>query len=113
MNYNALAPLYDKIMAHVNYDLWCQLIQDIADRYFNCKPVIMELGGGTGVLATLLLKSGYTYYGSDYSFAMCKESLKKNIPFFCANALSLPIKGTFGLVIFLYDGINYLQTQKD
>lgn len=110
MNYNTLAPLYDKIMAHVKYDSWHTLINNITKRHFNHRPSILELGGGTGKLATHLLKSGYTYYGSDYSFAMCKEARKKNIPFFCADALSLPMKKAFDLVIFLYDSINYLNS---
>ncbi len=97
-------------MAHVRYNNWHALINDITDRYFDHKPSILEVGGGTGVLATSLLKSGYKYYGSDYSYAMCKEAQIKKIPFFCANALFLPIKELFNLVIFLYDGINYLES---
>jgi ubiquinone/menaquinone biosynthesis C-methylase UbiE len=97
-------------MTHVRYDLWHTLINNISTRHFDHKPAILELGGGTGVLGRLLLKSGYTYYGSDYSFAMCKEAQKKDVPFICADALYMPIKKLFDLVIFLYDGINYFET---
>lgn len=112
--YTVLAPLYDKIMNHVNYDLWLTLIERIVSRHFSgVKPSILELGGGTGVLATMLRKKGYTYFGSDYSFLMCKEAYKKELPFFCADARHLPIKKTFPFAIFLYDGINYLTTLND
>jgi SAM-dependent methyltransferase len=101
-------------MNHVNYDLWFTLIQKIVAQHFPYrKPSILELGGGTGVLAKKLKNNGYTYWGSDYSFSMCKEAYKKGIPFFCADARHVPVKKTFPLAIFLYDGINYLTTLND
>ena len=112
--YTVLAPFYDKIMNHVNYDLWFTLIQKIVSQHFPYKkPSILELGGGTGVLAKMLQNEGYPYFGSDYSFSMCKEAYKKGVPFFCADARHLPIKKTFPFAIFLYDGINYLTTLND
>ena len=113
MLYTALAPLYDRIMTHVRYDLWHSLIDTITDRYFDHRPTILEIGGGTGMLATLLRSSGYTYYGSDLSFAMCKEARRRKAPFFCADARHLPLQGMVDLVIFLYDGINYLAALED
>ena len=116
MNYSALASLYDRIMCHVRYDLWHNLIKKIFSNYFNYRnsqSSIFEIGGGTGSLAKMLIKSGYSYTGSDLSFKMCKEAQKKRIPFICANALNLPIKHRFSLVIFLYDGINYLGNIKE
>lgn len=101
-------------MNHVKYDLWFKLIQNIVSRYFpNNKPEILELGGGTGVLAKMLCKKGYPYLGSDYSTSMCREAHKKGLPFFCADARSLPVKKKFSLIIFLYDGINYFETLDD
>ncbi len=97
-------------MSHVNYDLWFKLIKKISASYFSQKPIIFELGGGTGSLAKMLINDNFSYYGSDLSFPMCKEAEKKNIPFFCADALQLPLKNKFNLIIFLYDGINYLQS---
>ena len=112
--YTVLAPLYDKIMNHVNYDLWFTLIKKIVAQHFPCsKPSILELGSGTGVLAKKLQNEGFTYFGSDYSFPMCKEAYKKGVPLFCADARHLPIKRTFPFAIFLYDGINYLTTLND
>ena len=114
MNYCALASLYDRIMCHVRYDLWHKLIKKLCDNYFHTtQPSILEIGGGTGSLAKMLTKSGYSYTGSDISFSMCKEAQGKGITFICANALHLPLKRTFSLVIFLYDGINYLKNIKE
>ena len=101
-------------MNHVNYDLWFTLIQKIVSRHFpGGKPSILEIGGGTGVLAKKLQNEGHLYFGSDYSFSMCKEAHKKDVPFFCADARYVPVKKTFPFAIFLYDGINYFTTLND
>ena len=111
MMYTALAPLYDRIMSHVNYTRWLELIQKIIARYYaHINPSILEIGGGTGTLAAMLLKKGFMYCGSDYSFAMCRQARKKGVPFFCADAKKIPVKTCFSLIIFLYDGINYLHS---
>jgi ubiquinone/menaquinone biosynthesis C-methylase UbiE len=101
-------------MCHVRYDLWHKLIKKICSNYFHhIPPSIFEIGGGTGSLAKMLIKSGYSYTGSDLSFNMCKQAQGKAIPFICTDALSLPIKHKFSFVIFLYDGINYLKSIKE
>lgn len=111
MSYKALAPIYDRIMSHVEYDEWILLIDKIAKKHINKDIVsIFEIGGGTGVLGEYLKAHGYNYKGSDLSFYMSREAEKKDIPFFCADARALPLKRQFDIVLFLYDGINYLQT---
>lgn len=99
-------------MCHVEYDQWYTLICKICNRYIN-NPSIYEIGGGTGVLAKLLKDSDFHYIGSDYSYEMCVESQKKNISFFCSDARHIPLKIRCNLVLFLYDGINYLLKKDD
>lgn len=115
MVYHSLAPIYDDVMSHVKYNSWVSLINKIADRYFpSYIPLIFEMGGGTGVLAQRLAGHTFHYFGSDYSYSMCKEAHKKKFPFFCADARYPAVKPqTFDLAIFLYDGINYLPTLDD
>ncbi len=112
MKYEALAPLYDRIMTHVGYSQWLGLITQILRENLpsNSDPRIFEIGGGTGVLGDLCKKSGLTYCGSDLSFSMCRQARKKDLCFICADAKKLPIKTSkqFDLFLFLYDGINYL-----
>jgi SAM-dependent methyltransferase len=96
-------------MSHVEYDIWLSFIEKILKKYnSNNSSRILELGGGTGILGKTLKGAGYHYIGSDLSFDMAKEANKKGCSFFCADCRSLPIKSTFDLIIFLYDGINYL-----
>jgi SAM-dependent methyltransferase len=112
-NYSALAPLYDKIMAHVEYDQWVAYIKKIIVSYATSDtPALFEIGGGTGLLGGKLLREGMHYKGSDLSLSMCSQARKRGLPFFAADARFLPLKKNerFDLVIFLYDGINYLQS---
>lgn len=112
--YSVLAPFYDSLMNHVNYDDWLQLIERIVRQHFPSRHIsILEVGGGTGILGTLLKERGFTYVGSDLSFDMSKIAQKKGLPFFCADARHLPLKNRFDMMIFLYDGINYLSYLTD
>jgi ubiquinone/menaquinone biosynthesis C-methylase UbiE len=101
-------------MSHVDYEAWFVFIQKILSRYLPTgNPSILEIGGGTGTIGKLLKKHGVKYFGSDVSFHMCAEAHTKDVPFICSDARHIPIKTTFDLLFFLYDGINYLIEQKD
>lgn len=109
--YDSLAPIYDRLMSHVEYEEWLLLIERIIDRFLGGNtPEIFELGGGTGVLGSMLLKRGWRYFGSDRSFNMCKISTGRGISVLCSDARAIPLKKPFNLFLFLYDAINYLQT---
>jgi SAM-dependent methyltransferase len=108
--YDALAPIYDRMMSHVDYGEWAGLIERVVKKFLRGKPLsVFELGGGTGVLASLLRQRGIDYFGSDRSFSMCTIAGDRCVPFVCADALAIPSKKAFNLIVFLYDGINYLQ----
>jgi SAM-dependent methyltransferase len=116
LTYSALAPIYDKIMAHVEYDRWISYIKQIIDLYSETSsPAIFEIGGGTGILGARLLREGMDYQGSDVSVSMCRQALRRGMNFFAADARFLPLRRNkrFDLVVFLYDGINYLHTLED
>jgi len=114
--YTALAALYDRIMAHVEYDRWAAYIHTIIAKYLaTTTPRLFEIGGGTGILGNILTKSGIHYYGSDYSPAMCSMAKNHCLSFITADARLLPVKksAAFDMALFLYDGINYLHTLED
>lgn len=114
MVYDAIAPIYDRIMNHVEYEEWVGLIERVIDKFLDtAAPEILEIGGGTGVLGRMLCDRGYSYTGSDRSFAMCCRAAGRNVPVIAADALRLPLKKRFDLVLFLYDGINYLRSLED
>ena len=110
MAYSALAPFYDQVMKHVQYHDWLDLIESIVRRFSLPKSAsLLEIGGGTGSLGILLTKAGFYYTGSDLNFSMSRQAKNKGLSFFCSDGKYLPVKKKFDLIIFLYDGINYLQ----
>jgi SAM-dependent methyltransferase len=111
VNYGALASIYDRIMAHVGYHQWLSLIDHVVATYGSTRqPLILEIGAGTGVLGRQCLDAGFSYVGSDLSQFMCRQAVRRNVPVMAADAKHLPLKSDarFDLVLFLYDGINYL-----
>jgi SAM-dependent methyltransferase len=115
MQYEALAPIYDRLMGHVEYDEWIELIVKVINRYGGWDdPKILEVGAGTGVVGALLKGLGYRYTASDLSTAMCAEARRRRgVPACAADARQLPFKQGFDVALFLYDGINYMTTLED
>jgi SAM-dependent methyltransferase len=112
--YGPLAPLYDRVMSHVDYGEWRDLIMRICNRYFpDHRPTTLEIGAGTGSLGVLLTRAGFPYVGSDFSPGMCRQARAKNLPVFCADGRSIPVSRKFECILFLYDAINYLLLASD
>jgi len=98
-------------MSHVAYTEWVDLVQRVMRTYGRPGAVrVFEIGGGTGVLGGLLRGLGYRYQGSDLSPDMCRIARSRDLPFVCADGRALPVAGPYDLALFLYDGINYLET---
>jgi len=111
MTYSALAPFYDAIMWHVEYHEWVFLIEKIIKKFLPQKSVsIFEVGSGTGSLANSLKNHPYKFVCSDLNYNMSIIAKEKKLPVINADARFIPIKCKFDLVLFLYDGINYLQS---
>jgi SAM-dependent methyltransferase len=107
--YNALAHIYDHVMRHVDYGDWFSLIQRIHMARFRHMPSICEVGAGTGTLGHMLSQAGYHYIASDASPAMCRAARAKGAPvMLCCDATGMALNASFDMVLFLYDGINYL-----
>jgi SAM-dependent methyltransferase len=109
-NYEFLCEIYDEIMNNgANYDSWFNLVAQIcSEKNYGDSAKILELGGGTGILGRKLKDYGFDYHGSDISFDMAKAAKRKNLDFVCADSQNIPFKNNFDLVIFLFDGINYI-----
>jgi SAM-dependent methyltransferase len=115
MRYDALAPIYDRLMSHVEYEEWVELVRRMLRR---CgapeNPCILEIGAGTGVVGSILKQMGYRYIASDLSPSMCKEaSRRRGLPVCAAAAPPLAFRQSFDAALFLYDGINYMMTAAD
>ena len=114
--YSALAPIYDRVMAHVNYKRWAAYIDEIVSRFRPASHWIVDLSCGTGTLCLLLEKYGYSVTGLDSSKAMLLQAARKisinQNRFICADLCSLPIAEQPDVVISLYDSMNYLLNTK-
>lgn len=112
--YSSLAELYDSLMSYVPYQNWVEMIREIRDTYsVTSNPRIFELGGGTGTLGSMLVFEEFDYIGSDLSPQMCKVAWEKGLDFITCDCRSISLKESVDLVIFCFDGINYLHSLKD
>lgn len=112
--YGSLAELYDSLMSYVPYQNWVEMIAEIAQKYARVEnPSIFELGGGTGTLGSMLTYEDFSYLGSDLSPEMCKVAWDKGLDFISCDCRNIALKEQCDIVIFCFDGINYLHSLDD
>ena len=114
MPYKNLSKVYDNMMSYVPYQNWVSLIDYVKENYYNNREIsIFELGGGTGTLGSILSYVGYDYIGSDITPSMCESAWEKGLDFIATDCKKIAVNRSFDLVIFLFDGINYLKTLEE
>lgn len=108
--YSALAPIYDQVMAHVNYHRWASYIHKIVSRFKPDSQWIVDISCGTGTFAAFLAKYHYHVTGLDSSLPMLKQAAQKQrtTQFICADLTALPLSAKADVVVSLYDSMNYL-----
>lgn len=109
-----LARYYDPLMAHVNYDRWFTVTRTLGEM-FGAPPRHLDAACGTGTLATMLRKTGWTSAGVDLSRAMVREGRRKEsgLPAAVADLRALPFAGAFEMVTCLFDSLNFLLDEAD
>ena len=136
-SYRVIAPYYDWIMAHVDYDAWGRHLSRLWRRFGPDPASVLELGSGTCPFARrAVFPPGARVVYSDlspYMLGRAADGLAPpaagreagppagNLPGIsgavpprvAANALSLPFKGPFDLCLMVYDAFNYLMTEDD
>lgn len=120
--YAALAPVYDKLNADVDYDTWADYIVRRFETEFRGadKPsLLLELGCGTGSMTRALCKRGFDMIALDISEEMLSVAEARLRADGFANVLLLhesmtdfELYGTVDGVICCLDGINHL-TERD
>ncbi len=113
--YSALAPLYDRIMSHVDYTHWAAYILSLIERFAPEPQQILELGCGTGSLSVLLHRRlNAAYLATDNASDMLAVARRKlgqgrsDLRFENLDFRNIEIDGAFDVVLLAYDGINYL-----
>jgi len=114
-SYSIIATYYDKMMNHVDYEMWARYLQAIF-KHLQIKPRrIVDLSCGTGSLLVHLNKKGRCLYGSDLSREMVQiANAKTSLPLTCADLKNLPYqKFAFDVALVMYDAMNYIIENND
>lgn len=120
--YESLAPLYDRLMADVDYDGWAAYLLRLMHRYLPAvsSPAVLECACGTGEITRRLLDSGCTVTASDVSAEMLAIAQQKlrlaghaSAPVVLQDMRRLLAHRPVDAVIAACDGVNYLTGDGD
>ena len=118
--YSAIARVYDRLNAEVDYVSWAEFIQKCFQKYADTPPsLVLDLACGTGRMTYALERMGYDMIGVDGSDEMLSEAMQS-----CPDDLRMPLflmqdmrcfelYGTVGAVVCCLDSINYLTGEGD
>jgi len=110
--YSVIAPIYPKLMNHVNYKLWADYYKDILKVKLTKNSNILELASGNCELSRYIRKYFPSIILTDISIEMLKISEKNNLKKVCCDMTALPFQCKFDAVISAFDSVNYLLTKK-
>ncbi len=115
--YQGLAPIYDYVMAHVDYGEWAAYIHALFARFAPAAARVVDLACGTGNVSFALHRLGYEVMGVDRSEAMLEIARGKaadtSVEFVQQDLRQLGGLGPFDAATCLYDSINYLLAPAD
>jgi SAM-dependent methyltransferase len=115
--YEAFAAVYDDFNHLNDYEMWLGRTLLPALRRHGLKEggKALDVGCGTGRAFPPLLERGWQVHGCDLSPAMLEVAAKKGGPVALdvADLRSLPLLGSFDLVLALNDCLNYLLGDED
>ena len=118
-SYGAIAHVYDKLNAEINYAAWADFVERCFDRFLPVRPtLVLDLACGTGSMTLELAKRGYDMIGVDGSEDMLSEAfLRKgelaSILYLQQDMRAFELYGTVGAVTCCLDSLNYLLTEED
>ncbi|MBQ9773069.1 MAG: class I SAM-dependent methyltransferase [Clostridia bacterium] len=118
--YGALAHVYDKLNAEIDYGAWADFVEACFDRFLPARPhLVLDLACGTGSMALALACRGYDMIGVDGSADMLSEAFSRsaeqgiNILWLEQDMRAFELYGTVGAVTCCLDSVNYLLSDKD
>ena len=78
--YNAIAGVYDKLNADIDYVTWADFFEKCFDKFLTGRPeIILDLACGTGTMTRELSKRGYDMIGVDGSADMLSEAYSAGV----------------------------------
>ena len=117
--YGAIARVYDKLNAQIDYEAWADFVERCFDGHLKARPsLVLDLACGTGSMTLALAKRGYDMIGVDLSTDMLSEAFsrcanQKNVLLLQQDMRSFELYGTVGAVTCCLDSLNYLLAEED
>ena len=115
--YEAIARVYDKLNAEIDYGAWADFFEKCFDRFLSERPgLVLDLACGTGRMTRTLSERGYDMIGVDGSDSMLNEAYMQggaNILYLLQDMREFELYGTVGAVVCCLDSINYLLSEDD
>lgn len=117
--YNAIARVYDKLNADIDYRAWADFVERCFDRFLPQRPsLLLDLACGTGSMTLELAARGYDMIGVDGSADMLAAAFERaggrpDILFLQQDMRSFELYGTVGAVTCCLDSLNYLLSPAD
>ena len=118
--YNAIAFVYDRLNAEIDYSAWADFVERCFDRYLSARPsLVLDLACGTGSMTLELAKRGYDMIGVDGSADMLSVAYTRaaeqphSVLYLLQDMRSFELYGTVGAVTCCLDSVNYLLSEDD
>ena len=115
--YDAVARVYDRLNAEIDYKEWADFFEECFDRYLSERPtLVLDLACGTGRMTRELSSRGYDMIGVDGSPSMLSEAYsenRENILYLLQDMRSFELYGTVGATVCCLDSPNYLLDARD
>ncbi len=117
--YQAIARVYDRLNAEIDYTAWADFIETCFDRFLPHRPeLVLDLACGTGSMTLPLAARGYDMIGVDGSADMLSEAYARaegadRILFLQQDMRTFELYGTVGAVTCCLDSLNYLLSPED
>lgn len=115
IQYQDFAYIYDRLMHQdIDYDAWCDYIENMFDSHGVSPDTLCELACGTGNMTSRLSERGYKMTGVDISSQMLSvaDSKTEGVSYICSDMSKLDLKDTYDAFLCMIDGLNYLITPK-
>ena len=127
--YNAIAEVYDRLNAEIDYGAWADFIEACFDRFLRERPeLVLDLACGTGRMTDELARRGYDMIGVDGSEEMLavaydrglsdddcedEEALARRPMYLLQDMRRFELYGTVGATVCCLDSLNYLLEDGD
>ncbi len=117
--YEAIAHVYDKLNAEIDYRAWADFFEICFDRFLTARPeLVLDLACGTGSMTLELAARGYDMIGVDGSADMLGEAFVRNngkhsVLWLQQDMRTFELYGTVGAVTCCLDSLNYLLCEED